>query len=192
MGKVAVRLIGIRERLRLVDVSGKSLSDALMYVHEHRPEKFLTLLKYLWQDEKPKTKRSKTLRRNVNALSAKELCGVRYDIAFADTWLPLESLRNHASLYMEFPQNFPFLKVDSTETADGFSVEWSSFADHFGINKDESLVFYLTIIQYIQKSHLKAATVSVLQRQKIFKLYAAISSILKLSRNQERDEGTIK
>lgn len=184
--------VGVRERLRLVDASGGSLSEPLIYVHEHRPEKFLGLLNYLWQNEDSKTKRNEILRRNIKALSAKELCGVSYAISFGDTWLPFEGLRDHVSLYMEFPQHFPFLKIDSTESADKFSVEWSFFADHFGVNKDENLVFYLTILHYIEQSHRKASIVSAVQSQKIFNLYAAIYSILKLSRNQERDQHTIK
>ncbi|KAL6898616.1 hypothetical protein GGI43DRAFT_408166 [Trichoderma evansii] len=184
--------VGIRERLRLTNVSGESLSEAVMYVHKHRPEEFLELLKYLWRDADSKERTSQILRRKVKALSAKNLCGVSHYVYLEDTWLPFESLRRHVSLYMEFPQYFPFLKIDSIGPADKFSVEWSFLADHFEVKKDENLDFYTDILLYIQISLFDMDTIPDLQSQKIFDLYAAIYAILKLSRNQEGDQRTIK
>lgn len=184
--------VGIRERLRLVNVSGESLSEAVMYVHKHRPEEFLELLKYLWRDADSKERNSQILRREIKALSAKSLCGVSYDITLGDTWLPFENLRRHVSLYMQFPQYFPFLKIDSIGPADTFSVEWSFLADHFEVKKEENLAFYTDILLYIQTSFRELVTLRALQSQKIFDLYAAIYAMLKLSRNQEDDQRTIK
>jgi hypothetical protein len=184
--------VGIRERLRLVDPNGRSLSEALMYVHKHRPEKFIGLLKYLWRDEKSKIMNKKSLRQSISALPAKELCEVRYDITIGEAWLPLEGLRNLVSRYMEFPQHFPFLKIDSTEPIDRFSVEWSSFTDDLEVKKDENLVLYISIMHNIRRSHLKAETISAVQSQKIFDLYAVIFSIIRLSGNQETDQRAIK
>jgi hypothetical protein len=182
--------VGIRERLRLVNHSEESLSETVMYVHEHRPDQFLGLLKYLWQDASPEIRANQILRRNMKALPAKDLCGASYAISLGETWLPFKNLRDHVSLYMESPQHFPFLKIDSISPADQFSVEWSFLAEYSGVRKEENLDFYMDILRYIQKSHPKTA--SVLQGQKIFDLYAAIYAKLTLSRNQLEDQRKIK
>ncbi|KAH8124644.1 hypothetical protein LI328DRAFT_166990 [Trichoderma asperelloides] len=182
--------VGIREKLRLVNHSGETLSEAVMYVHQHRPEQFLGLLKYLWRDASLKLRENQILRRTIKALSAKNLCGVSYAISLGDTWLPFENLRNHVSLYLELPQHFPFLKINNTGPADQFSVEWSFLADCFNVRKDENLDFYMDMLRYIQNSHPRA--VLVRQGQKIFDLYDAIHAKLTLSRNQSQDQRTIK
>lgn len=182
--------VGIREQLRLVDLSGESLSKAVMYVHQHRPELFLGLLKHLWRDASSEVRENQILRRTIKALSARNLCGVSYAISLGDTWLPFENLRNHVSLYMDFSKHFPFLKIDSTGPADQFSVEWSFLAECFDVRRDDDLVFYMDMLRYIQISHSEA--VLVRQGQQIFDLYDAIYAKLTLARNQPQDHRTIK
>lgn len=182
--------VGIREQLRLVNHNGESLSDAVMYVHQHRSERFLGLLKHLWRDASPEVRENQILRRTIKTLSAKNLCEVSYAISLGDTWLPFENLRDRVSLYLELPQHFPFLKLDSTGPADQFSVEWRFLAECFNVKKDENLDFYMDMLRYIQRSHPKAA--SVRQGQKIFDLYDAIYAKLTLARNQTHDQRTIK
>ncbi|KAL7921353.1 hypothetical protein ACQKWADRAFT_124514 [Trichoderma austrokoningii] len=184
--------VGIRERLRLVNHNGESLSEPVLYVHEHLPEKFLGLLKYLWRSASSSVKRNEILRRNIKALSARRLCRVSDDILLGGTWLPFKNLCDHVSLYMEFPEHFPFLKIDNKSSDDKFSLEWSFLAECFEVGKKENLVFYMDILRYIQKSYPDAADVSVSQGQKIFDLYSAIYAKLTLSRNQAVDQNTIK
>lgn len=184
--------VGIREQLRLVNHNREALSEAAMYVHEHRPERFLGLLRYLWRDMRPEVKGNQILRRVIKALSAKDLCRVNHAISLGDTWLPLENLRGKVSLYMEFPKHFPFLKIDSTGPADEFSVQWSFLTNCFGVKKEENFFFYMEMLYYIQKSHADAETVSVLQSQKIFDLYAAIYGLLTVAGNQPEDQRIVK
>lgn len=182
--------VGIREQLRLVNPSGESLSDAVMYVHQHRPEQFLGLLKHLWRNTSTEVRENQILRRTIKALSAKNLCGVSYTISVEHTWLPVENLRDRVSLYLELPEHFPFLKIDSTGPSDQFSVEWSFLVVCFDVRKDENLDFYMDMLRYIQSSNPKVA--SVRQGQKIFDLYDAIYAKLTLARNQLKDQLTIK
>ncbi|PTB37137.1 hypothetical protein M441DRAFT_175588 [Trichoderma asperellum CBS 433.97] len=180
----------IREQLPLTTYSGEALSEVVMYVHEHRPEQFLELLKYLWRNARLKVRENQTLRRNIKALPAKDLCRVSYPISLGDTWLPFGNLCGQVSLYMEFPTHFPFLKIDSTGSADTFGFEWSFLTQCFDVRKEENLDFYMQMLCYIQKSHLDV--VSALQRQKIFDLYAAIHAKLAVAGNQLEDQLTIK
>lgn len=184
--------VGIRERLRLVNHNGESLSESVLYVHEHLPDQFLGLVKYLWRSASSSVKANEILRRNIKGLSAKRLCGASDDISLGDTWLPFKNLRDHVSLYMELPEHFPFLKIDHNSSDDKFSLEWSFLAECFEVGKQENLVFYMDILRYIQKSNPDAAAVSVSQGQKIFDLYSAIYAKLALSRNQAADPSIIK
>lgn len=185
-----LEFVGIREQLRLVNRSGESLSETVMHIHQHRPELFLGLLRHLWGDASSEVRENQILRRNIKALSAKDLCGVSYAISLTDTWLPFGNLRSHVSLYMDYSKHFPFLKIDSTNPADKFSVEWSFLAECFGVKREENLVFYMEILRYIQLSHPRAVLVS--QGQKIFDLYDAIYAKLTLARNQPQDQRTVK
>lgn len=190
--KWLIDFVGIQERLRLVDHTEESLSETVLYVHEHLPEQFLGLLKYLWRSVSSSVRTNQILRRNIKALSAKNLCGVSYDISLGDTWLPFKNLCDHVSLYMETSKDFPFLKIDSTGPADKFSLEWSFLAEFFEVRKEDNLAFYMDVLRYIRKSHPYADGISVSQGQKIYDIYSAIYATLTLSRNKAEDQRTIK
>lgn len=190
--KWLIDFVGIQERLRLVDHTEESLSETVLYVHEHLPEQFLGLLKYLWRNVSSSVRTNQILRRKIKALSAKNLCGVSYDISLGDTWLPFKNLCDHVSLHMETSKDFPFLKIDSTGPADKFSLEWSFLAECFEVRKEDTLVFYMDVLRYIHKSHPHAEDVSVSQGQKIFDIYSAIYATLTLSRNKAEDQRAIK
>jgi hypothetical protein len=182
--------VGIREQLRFVNDSGTSLSEAVMYVHQYRPELFLRLLRYLWENASSEVRENQILRRNVKALSARNLCGVSYAVSFRHAWLPFKNLCDRVSLYMEFSKDFPFLKIDSTGPADKTSLQWSFLSECFEVRMEDNLVFYMDMVHYIQISHSTA--VSIRQSRKIFHLYDAIYAKLTSTGNRLQDQRAIK
>ncbi|EWG44972.1 hypothetical protein FVEG_05926 [Fusarium verticillioides 7600] len=164
--------IGVRERLRLVSRDKRGLSDVFLYVFEHQPEKFLGLFEHLWLHEKPGFVTSRALRWKIEDLPAQKLCGVDYSIKLKEAWLPLNDLRHLVDRYMEYPKQFPFLKLEESETAEQIGSKWHFLSDYFSVSKDDSMDFLLQVLHYIQKSCPKRPSES--QTRKVFDLYIAI------------------
>ncbi|KAF5659023.1 hypothetical protein FHETE_9651 [Fusarium heterosporum] len=164
--------VGIRERLRLVSKDEPALSDSFLYVHEHRPERFLGLFERLWLHEKSSLVKNRALRSKIEDLSAKSLCGVDFSLKLKEAWLPLKSLRELVNRYMEYPKQFPFLKLDESDTTELVGSKWSFLSDYFLVSKDDGVDFLLEILRYIQRSCPKPSSDG--QTQKVFELYVAI------------------
>jgi hypothetical protein len=59
------KFVLMHERLSLFSREGSTMSEACKYVAEHRPEKFLGLLKYLWKYEGKKISENDDLMKNI-------------------------------------------------------------------------------------------------------------------------------
>lgn len=163
--------IRIRERLRIVSRDGRNLSDAFLYVHEHRPEKFLDLFEHLWLYEKSCLMRNQTLRSKIEDLAAKSLCGVDFSLQFKETWLPTKVLRELVDRYMDHREHFPFLDLDESGTTE-LGTKWNFLSNYFSVRKDDTVDFLLEILRCIERSCSDSPTDS--QIQKVFDLYVAI------------------
>ncbi|XEU94732.1 hypothetical protein FSHL1_000016 [Fusarium sambucinum] len=164
--------IGIRERLRLVSRDERALADTFLYIHEHRPEKFLALFEYLWLHEKSNLIKNRTLRSKIEDLPAKSLCGVDFSLKLKETWLPLKSLRELVDRYMEHPGQFPFLKLEESGTTEQVGSKWNFLSDYFSVRKDDSVDLLLEILRCIERSCCEPLSDS--QTRKVFDLYVAI------------------
>ncbi|KAF5970597.1 hypothetical protein FBULB1_9625 [Fusarium bulbicola] len=162
--------IGVRERLRLMSRDKRGLSDVFLYIFEHRPEKFLGLFEHLWLHEKSGLVTNRALRLKIEDLAAQKLCGVDYSLKLNEAWLPLKNLRHLVDRYMEYPKQFPFLKLEESDITVG--SKWHFLSDYFSVSKDDSMDFLLQILQYIQRSCPERPSDS--QTQKVFDLYIAI------------------
>ncbi|KAM0380432.1 hypothetical protein ACHAPK_001029 [Fusarium culmorum] len=163
--------IGIRERLRIVSRDGRNLSDAFLYIHEHRPEKFLGLFEHLWLYEKSSLMRNQTLRSKIEDLAAQSLCGVDFSLKLKETWLPTKLLRELVDRYMDHREHFPFLDLDKSGTTE-LGTKWNFLSDYFSVRKDDTVDFLLEILRCIERSCSDSPTDS--QIQKVFDLYVAI------------------
>lgn len=164
--------IGVRERLRLVSRDERGLSDVFLYIFEHRSEKFLGLFEHLWLHEKSSLVTNRTLRSKIEDLPAKNLCGVDYPLKLKEAWLPLKALRELVDRYMEYPEKFPFLKLEESDTTEQIGSKWHFLSDYFSVSTDDSVDFLLQILRYIQRSCPEPSSDS--QARKVFDLYVAI------------------
>ncbi|KAG4288696.1 hypothetical protein FPRO06_03518 [Fusarium proliferatum] len=164
--------IGVRERLRLISRDKRGLSDVFLYVFEHRPEKFLGLFEHLWLHEISSLVANRALRSKIEDLPAKKLCGVNYSLKLKEAWLPIKYLRHLVDRYMEYPKQFPFLKLEVSDTTELVVSKWHFLSDYFSVSKDDSMDFLLQILLYIQRSCPERPSYS--QTQKVFDLYIAI------------------
>ncbi|CAF3608899.1 unnamed protein product [Fusarium graminearum] len=163
--------IGIRERLRLVSRDGRNLSDTFLYIHEHRPEKLLSLFEHLWLYEKSNLMRNQTLRSKIEDLAAQSLCGVDFSLKLKETWLPTKALRELVDRYMDHREHFPFLDLDESGTTE-LGKKWNFLSDYFSVRKDDTVDFLLEILRCIERSCSDSLTDS--QIHKVFDLYVAI------------------
>ncbi|KAF5578414.1 hypothetical protein FPANT_10022 [Fusarium pseudoanthophilum] len=115
---------------------------------------------------------SRALRRKIEDLPAQKLCGVDYSIKLKEARLPLKDLRHLVERYMEHPKQFPFLKLEESDTTELVVSKWHFLSDYFSVSKDDSVDFLLQILHYIQKSCPERPSES--QTQKVFDLYIAI------------------
>lgn len=166
--------IGILERLRLMSHDKVGLSDTFLYVHEHRPEEFLGLFEHLWLHEKLNLIIDWTLRSKIEELSAENLCRVGFPLKLHETWLPLKSLKELVGRYMEYPEQFPFLKLEESDMTQQVGSKWDFLSDYFSVGRDDSIDFLLQILWCIQQSCPEPS--SDHQLQKVFDLYVAISA----------------
>lgn len=168
--------VGIRQRLRLLSPNGEALSYTFLYVFKHRPEKFLGLFEHLWLHEKSNLLRNLTLRSKIKDLPAKDLCGVNFPIKLKETWLPFTTLPNYVMRYMEYPEQFPFLKFEESNLTGQFVTRWNFLNEFFSVGKDVNVDFLLEILRCIQRSCPEPS--SVRQTQKVFDLYVALYAAL--------------
>ncbi|KAF5562721.1 ATPase-like ATP-binding domain-containing protein [Fusarium napiforme] len=164
--------IGVRERLRIVSRDKCGLSDVFLYILEHRPEKFLGLFEHLWLHEKSSLVTNQALRLKIEDLPAKKLCGVDYSLKLKEAWLPLKYLRHSVDRYMEYPKQFPFLKLEESDITEQIALKWHFLSDYFSVSRADNLDFLLQILHCIQISCPERPSES--QTQKVFDLYVAI------------------
>jgi hypothetical protein len=163
---------GVRERITLFSPFEENLSDHFLYVHNHLPNKFVGLFEHLFTHEAERLERSPDLISNINDLPADRLCRVGFPLTFRDTWFPYPHSEMYVNQYMEYPENFPFLKREENDSVFKFYGKYTSLAKHFAIGKDLGVDFYLAILRYIQKA--SPGPLSVRQSSQVIDLYLLI------------------
>lgn len=173
--------IGIRSRLRLLNLDNTELSEESSYVLSHKPSMFLGLLGYLWKALPPAIQRNVAIRQHIRELNFRSICNFRDEITLQQCWFPLTSLRETAEQYMENPSAFPFLQIEaSNDSFDGIPRKWAFLVSDFQVPKDNDLSFLLDILRHIYYTYDGDVSLSTIQLQKLCDLYTAIYAKLLL------------
>ncbi|KAJ4248443.1 hypothetical protein NW762_012780 [Fusarium torreyae] len=160
------------------------LSEEAKYVFKHRPDRFLGFVQHLWAFEGPRVLRSPALVSEIQGLSAQNLCAVNRSLKLQDTWVPRKEFKDCVKHYMEYPNEFPFLKLEEEEQMDlAIATRWS-FLKHFGVKSKNNMDFLLEILQSIKHS---CSTISPWQATKVIELYNAIRARFKISIGDEKE-----
>ena len=174
-----VSFIGIHERFSLLSPGGNTLSEPFLWVFNDHPDKFLGLFEHLWLHERKRLLDNPSLVSKIKDLSAKHLCKVNFLPKLKNTWLPYPHLQELVQRYMEHPDQFPFLKVESDETDLGPRMKWNFLTKHFSVGKDDDIEFLLEILACIERSCPDPS--SIRQSQRVLNLYIAIYAKLSVA-----------
>jgi hypothetical protein len=191
--------IGVRETLSFFeskthverrDISSTTeevevLSEHVKYVLKNRPDKFLGLLQHLWASEGPQLLKSPSLVSEIQELSAKGLCGLDRPVKIRDTWLPVKKLKDCVKRYMEYPEKFPFLKLEDAKDMDQvLSAKWSFLTEQFGVNRENNMDLVLGLLDSIMQTCNGVSTQQVL---KVIGLYNDINAALFRCTSEDKD-----
>ena len=172
------RLVHVHKRLSLISRDWDDLSESLRYVAEHRPERFLGLLGYLWKYDGDSISRDDELVQLIKDTNASSFCMT--DISPTDidqTFLPLPGLQQLCSRFMEENEPFPFLKIDEIASSEELSPKWMFLHTVFSVGKDDNLEFFLKILWWINAEGRKNPDDLHLKNpQRILDLYITIDS----------------
>lgn len=168
--------VGVRERVRLLTPTERNLSDAWIHVTEHRPDKVLGLLEYLWQFEGTKIASNPTLTAMIAKTDAKKLCGKELMVpcVLEETYMPFPNLRRLREHFMEQQEQFPFLEIENLQSTETLSTKWMFLNTNFRVGKDEDWKFLMCILRWIKDSNPKAS--SLRRQQRVMDLYVAIDA----------------
>ncbi|RDH34980.1 hypothetical protein BDQ94DRAFT_168668 [Aspergillus welwitschiae] len=121
---------GIRGRLSLVALDGKSLSNSWTYVAGSRPGKLLRLLEYLRRYQRSELRHAADIIMEIRSTDATKLCNMDLpdNCRLDETYLPLSNLQNLCLRFMEEDEPFPFLYLEEglTDEKNILQVDLSS------------------------------------------------------------------
>ncbi|KAL5590035.1 hypothetical protein FOVSG1_011902 [Fusarium oxysporum f. sp. vasinfectum] len=166
---------------RSIDV----LSEEYKYVFKHRPDRFLGFVQHLWAFDGPRLLKNPTLVSEIQGLPAQNLCAVDRSLNLQNTWVPLKELKERVQHYMEYPDEFPFLKLEEEKDMNvAIATKWSFLTKHFSVKWKNDMDFLLEILDSIKHSR---NTLSPWQTAKVIELYTAIRARLRWSIGDERE-----
>jgi len=180
--------IGVRERLRLVSLDGSKISDEVLYVAEHLPERFLGLLHHLWPYEGEKVQASRDLCHQLEALPV--LCEGGEKCVLPVTILPTPQLKLLAHRqYLRLDEDLRFLKLPVT-LADGNISEWT-FLKNLNVTIDDDLEFYMDMLESIADGSV-GRKLNPIPQSRILHLYKAMHEKFIASASPEKDREYIR
>ncbi|KAH7158384.1 hypothetical protein DER46DRAFT_685461, partial [Fusarium sp. MPI-SDFR-AT-0072] len=159
--------------------------------HPYTPRKlmglgiFLGFVQHLWLFDGPRLLKNPTLVSEIQGLPAQNLCVVDRSLNLQDTWVPLKELKDCVKQYMEYPDEFPFLKLEKEEHMDlAIGTKWSFLTKHFSVKWKNDMDFLLEILESIKHS---CNRLSPWQTGKVIELYTAIRARFLKSIGDERE-----
>lgn len=193
--------LGIRESLSLIQLKTLAeqesdgdmpsttekidiLSEEYRYVFNHHPNRFLGFFQHRWAFDGPRLLKSPTLVSKVQRLPAQNLCVVTRLLKLQDTWVPLKELKDCVKHYMEYPGEFPFLKIEEKHMDLAIATKWSFLTKHFGVRWKNDMDFLLGILGSIK--HLRNG-ISDWQTAKVIQLYTTIRARFPISTDDEKE-----
>jgi hypothetical protein len=200
--------VGIRERLSLTgpksDVksdaqsdaanddyptvgASETLSNALDYVSKHHKDKFLGILEHLWVFEGPAILKCPALVSKIKGLPALTLCSVDSSRELQITWFPSNHLKSYVRNFMEYPDEFPFLKLDEEKDINlALASKWAFLTKNLGVKWKYDLSFLLEILKSIRRH--SGTSLSSSQIEKVLALYATIGEKFPLSTIEDKEQ----
>jgi hypothetical protein len=178
--------IGVRERLRLVASDGSAISDQVLHVAQHLPERFLGLLHHLWPHEGDKVRYSETIRSRFEKIEV--LCDGGNKHPLHTTILPTPQLKALSSRFLKADEHLAFLELQQThweEKASGWE-----FLECLGVLDDDGLVFQLGMLRCIVTKTPSANRLK--DSSRLLDLYKAIHGKCIASANLEQARETIR
>ncbi|KAG4293456.1 hypothetical protein FPRO06_00041 [Fusarium proliferatum] len=121
----------------------------------------------------------------IKGLPAQNLCVAGRSLNLQDTWIPLKELKDCVKQYMEYPDEFPFLKLEKEEHMDlAIGTKWTFLTKHFSVKWENDMDFLLEILESIKHS---CNRLSPWQTGKVIELYTAIRARFLESIGDERE-----
>ncbi|KAK7968722.1 hypothetical protein PG988_007795 [Apiospora saccharicola] len=147
------RHLNVRRYIPIADAKGENLSDACLYIAEHRPERFMGFLKENWADESQRFDLDgNTLEELRNTLVLCERGGQTDLFALEDTYLPLDTLRGLCDRFLLRAEMFPFLRLQTPLSDGTLPLEWKDLDKifHLGMKEFDLVDFALEILRTIE------------------------------------------
>lgn len=170
--------VGIRERVRLVSRLGNDLSDALLFVLQHRRESFFGLLEHVWSHGSAELHWNRAWIQKLREIESSGLCQVKYNVTLQNTWLPHKALKNKLEQYIcddDGGYGFPFLDIVSSHATGQLDPKWGFLSANFGVGSEDSLSFYLQILKSVERIEDAFGELSLGQYQRVYDLYVVIA-----------------
>ncbi|KAK0742653.1 hypothetical protein B0T18DRAFT_168089 [Schizothecium vesticola] len=178
--------IGVRERLRLVTSDGSAISDQVLHVAQHLPERFLGLLHHLWPHEGDKVRYSETIRSKFEKIEV--LCDGGKKHPLHTTILPTPQLKALSSRFLKADEHLAFLELQQTHW-EGKASGWE-FLGCLGVLNDDGLVFHLGMLRCIVTKTPNASNFK--DSSRLLDLYKAIHGKCIASANLEQARETTR
>ncbi|KAJ5982538.1 hypothetical protein N7451_012638 [Penicillium sp. IBT 35674x] len=172
------RDIGVRANLRVIAKNGQGLSSVWTYLSEHRADKLLGFLKYVWQFQGTWINEDEARKQFLRETDARRLCGIGLPGAcqLQEAYLPFPNLKEQCAQFSDTYFAFPFLTLDEGSTMEEISSNWLFLHTSLGVKKDEDLGFLLDILKWLKLSN--DDPINITDFQHVFSLYSAIQSKL--------------
>ena len=146
--------IGVRRELRLVNRDESELSPSCKWIAENRPDNFLGFLKHLWLIEGHIIQGSQEIRVELMGINIPCVDGRTQELQ--ETYLPLPSLQDYCSRFMDEDEFFPFIQLPEDGGNEGILAQWSFLAE-FGVGVNHGLHFRLHVLSL--KSQICASSI---------------------------------
>ena len=161
--------IGVRRELRLVNREESELSLSCKWIAENRRDSFLDFLKHLWLIEGHIVQGSQDIRLELTGINIPCVDGRTQELQ--ETYLPLPSLQDYCSRFMDEDEFFPFIQLPEDGGNEGILAQWSFLAE-FGVGVNYDLDFRLHVL--CLKSQICAS--SIQNTSQLAALYLSIDA----------------
>jgi hypothetical protein len=134
--------IGVRQELRLVNRDESELSPSRKWIVENRPDSFLGFLRHLWPIEGDIVQDCQEIRVELMGIIP---CVDGWTQELQKTYLPLPSLQDYCSRFMDEDEFFPFIQLPEDGGNEDILAQWS-FLAQCGVGVNHGLHFRLHVV----------------------------------------------
>ncbi len=187
------KFCNLTEAVSIYDAQHVELTPAGKYVSEHRPEKFLGLLRMNWERTLHSQARQDT--RIVDTIGRIPVLCQGSGVALRplkSTYLPLPDLVALCDRFMVKGEFFPWLELETSVSGVTAGVEWRAMSSVFGLGYDRPwLDFALVVLKHIFDAS-EDAEEPLARPDRMHQLYTYLQSKVGESSNPEECRGMIR